>query len=543
MNRIKSTLVILLAILLVFGGIITVYAETTLMTPSSYEPLGKGNDLIKGGGNIKLDAFTEHTPPLIGVKRDVKSNSIAPITDINVTFVSNSEISFTTFNNLKVYKVFIKAGPGGILYHFDGGTTSGAGLVSPKDSISNIVFFYAVTTPPTQGRITVKKEIYNNQVEVLTQNGSTPSFKVVVKDSDGKPVHTFENLIPGQPQTTGSLSYGVYTIEEIEIPSNYELHEISEVDSDWNEKIETSNGPLTVYLDQENVNVLVVNKVSQSTIPRLTVRKKFSGNPQSLTQEDRDREFAIQVEGPDGFEPHIFNLKIDEYDYIEIPLEGGYTVTELGMEEDLIFELDNILNGTFYHNGASDVTVVVTNKLKSTDIEIPGGGGGTEFTVFTFTPNPSISITKSVLPTQVLPGQNVVFSFTVTNTGNVPLENVVVTDPMLNIEYVYGQTFFVGGSFSFIQGYTVPVDEEAGPVSNTAMVTGDYLGTTYSSTGTAVFEVLMTVVTDPVPEGEIILDEKVPAGPVPDAGEASAIIFYGLGALISAAGFGLRKRF
>jgi uncharacterized repeat protein (TIGR01451 family)/LPXTG-motif cell wall-anchored protein len=159
---------------------------------------------------------------------------------------------------------------------------------------------------------------------------------------------------------------------------------------------------------------------------------------------------------------------------------------------------------------------------------------------------PGISLTKSVLPGVVVPGMNVLYSFTVTNTGNEVLENVVVTDPMFGEGWSQSiGTLFVGQSVSFNQVMTVALDAEPGPVNNTATATGSFGGSPVTSTSSAVFEVLIVVEEEQVPEGElIVLDEEIPLGPatLPNTGEASAAIFYGIGSLIAIAGFGLKRR-
>lgn len=89
--------------------------------------------------------------------------------------------------------------------------------------------------------------------------------------------------------------------------------------------------------------------------------------------------------------------------------------------------------------------------------------------------NPAISLTKSVSPTSYdTDGESLVYTFVVENTGNVPLTNVVVTDPLFSvaggpIDLAVGEidsTTFTG---SYIVGLT---ELNVGQVPNTATVTG-----------------------------------------------------------------------
>jgi LPXTG-motif cell wall-anchored protein len=56
---------------------------------------------------------------------------------------------FSFESNIAVSAVFVKAGPGGILYTFDPPSTIGIDLASPKDSISHISFCWNAPPPTT----------------------------------------------------------------------------------------------------------------------------------------------------------------------------------------------------------------------------------------------------------------------------------------------------------------------------------------------------------------------------------------------------------
>ncbi|WP_035098771.1 DUF11 domain-containing protein [Devosia sp. LC5] len=69
-------------------------------------------------------------------------------------------------------------------------------------------------------------------------------------------------------------------------------------------------------------------------------------------------------------------------------------------------------------------------------------------------------------------GETINYSFLVTNTGNVPMTNVSVNDPLVTVNQG-PQTLAPGGSFTFTASYTPSqADIDAGQVSNTARGTG-----------------------------------------------------------------------
>lgn len=90
---------------------------------------------------------------------------------------------------------------------------------------------------------------------------------------------------------------------------------------------------------------------------------------------------------------------------------------------------------------------------------------------------PAINIHKNVNVSTAGPGDSVTYSIHVTNTGNVNLENVTVTDPMFGESWSYSiGTLHSGEIARFEVPYTIPSDAVSGLLVNTAEVTGTHSG-------------------------------------------------------------------
>ena len=138
----------------------------------------------------------------------------------------------------------------------------------------------------------------------------------------------------------------------------------------------------------------------------------------------------------------------------------------------------------------------VTNTATAT--ATPGAGTpltATDTVIVTATRTPSISLVKTATPETVgSAGAVVTFGFLATNTGNVTLTNVVVSDPMPGLSVVtcpgFAGLLAPGASTSCTATYTVTqADIDAGAIHNTATASGRAFftgasgGTTVVSTG------------------------------------------------------------
>jgi hypothetical protein len=112
-----------------------------------------------------------------------------------------------------------------------------------------------------------------------------------------------------------------------------------------------------------------------------------------------------------------------------------------------------------------------------------GGGGG-------FITDLDIAVTKASNVTQAHEGDNVTYTYTVTNPGNVPLSDVSVTDDKIEeVTYRSGDTNENGlldtdETWIFAANYTVSGDDPS-PLVNTAAAAGTYAGQTIIAWATA----------------------------------------------------------
>lgn len=93
-------------------------------------------------------------------QEDPEGTFTDPVTgiEVTVTIVDDDPMTIDFTSSIAVSAVFVKAGPGGILYTYDPPVTEGSGLVSPKDSISHISFCWNEEDEETTTSTTEKDE-------------------------------------------------------------------------------------------------------------------------------------------------------------------------------------------------------------------------------------------------------------------------------------------------------------------------------------------------------------------------------------------------
>ena len=115
-----------------------------------------------------------------------------------------------------------------------------------------------------------------------------------------------------------------------------------------------------------------------------------------------------------------------------------------------------------------------------------------EPTVTFLTQNPSIAVEKEAIlfSSKAILNDVVDFNITVTNTGNVVLDEVIIEDPLTGFEQEVGQ-LVAGNSISYITSYIVqPEDELNGEFENTAIAYGKAPdGTLVEDSSTVIVEV------------------------------------------------------
>ena len=156
--------------------------------------------------------------------------------------------------------------------------------------------------------------------------------------------------------------------------------------------------------------------------------------------------------------PFVTSISPASYGPLDSALahELEFEVTFTGIvdhgDEDQVFEgrLDVLADGTMA-------------TYKPVQITVPAGEAAAGV----------IEITKSG-PSSATAGRSITYSFTVENTGDVELFDVVVTDPLFGggWEYMIG-SLGVGEEYSFSQTYSIP-SATRGSLVNTALVTGYY---------------------------------------------------------------------
>ncbi|QHT63263.1 DUF11 domain-containing protein [Paenibacillus lycopersici] len=115
----------------------------------------------------------------------------------------------------------------------------------------------------------------------------------------------------------------------------------------------------------------------------------------------------------------------------------------------------------------------LTNRTVVTADQLPAPRIGEAF--IQVVPAPSVDFTKTVSPDQAPPGGEVVFTLTVRNTGDVPLQNAVLSDPLLGLSE--SLNVIAPGATSIVEvPFAIPADAAIGTtLANSATLVADGL--------------------------------------------------------------------
>jgi hypothetical protein len=102
----------------------------------------------------------------------------------------------------------------------------------------------------------------------------------------------------------------------------------------------------------------------------------------------------------------------------------------------------------------------------------------------------SLQLTKVASPTSAAAGDNITYTYTITNDGPVAIDNITLGDDMLGSIDLGGQTSLdAGGTITVTASYTVVDSDLPGPLVNTATVSAtDPDGNTVTASATATVE-------------------------------------------------------
>ena len=89
-------------------------------------------------------------------------------------------------------------------------------------------------------------------------------------------------------------------------------------------------------------------------------------------------------------------------------------------------------------------------------------------------PRPKLLLQKSASPLLYnTVGQEITYEFIVTNLGNVPIRNIVVTDSNLGVVATVPVLFGTAPERIFVSYFITQADIDAGSITNTAFAVGD----------------------------------------------------------------------
>ncbi|HSL86084.1 MAG TPA: PKD-like domain-containing protein, partial [Bacteroidales bacterium] len=249
---------------------------------------------------------------------------------------------------------------------------------------------------------------------------------------------------------------GTYTITQNDIDAG-EINNTAYGQASYGENVTEDSDELTITADQNpSLSVSKVVDLTEIDAPatlNYTITITNTGNV-SLTNIIVRDDFAGGAEYLSG--------DVNNNDVLDIGEAWTYTATHEATQEDV--------------NAGSDlVNIVIVNTDQT--------GSAQDQAVTTINHTPAMVISKEAdRDSYSQAGETITYTIVVTNTGNVTLTNITITDPLTALNELIGE-LTPGGSESVTTTYVVSQsDLNAGLIENTATARYRFAGVAYSAT-------------------------------------------------------------
>ena len=284
----------------------------------------------------------------------------------------------------------------------------------------------------------------------ITNTGNVTLSKVALDDPmcGGEITLPVTALVPGE-STTVKVTYEI-TQNDIDAGKITNTATVTGTAPDDSEVTDTASDNVTI---PESPKIVITKTADEETIDDAEVGGEVL--------------FSLKV-------TNTGNVTLSDVTVDDPQCGGRVTMpkTELAPDESMTATVSVTLTQTMIDSGTLSNTASATGTSpKGTEVESESTAD------VTFTESPSISIVKSPSTTKIenpRVGDEIEYDFTITNTGNVTLHDVTLTDTLLGGDMRIGKTTLAPGEKTTASGsYSVTQsDIDAGHRSNTATTTG-----------------------------------------------------------------------
>ena len=515
MKQYKSTKIIAVLLIISFilaGGIAiaasnnghSVINQAVYSTGEGITPYYEPDNPTCGGGydySIKIDEEPEN-----GIYEiedvDVMVGDDSNIDDLQITISNSADGYFDWSSNYAISFIIVKASDGAYLYEYDPAVKSDTGLYAPLNNggqqadVSHVIFCF--DEPVTQDiTITIDKE-WLGQFETRPEGWKVEAYIPGVGDAADEILATLEGNID-----TDSF--------DIEPGTTFSIRETG-IDNlpNW-----VVSGDIGEFTPVEDTTYTVTNTYRPDDVQDITItlKKEWRG---SFTNRPSDWKVEAYISGEEANEV-LATLELDK-DEASFEIEPGTTfnIRETGISGQRYWSVSGDI-GEF--TPVEDTTYTVTNTYREPN---------------TRSDDPDIRITKTADPTSANVGDEVTYTYIVTNTGDVTLSNVEVEDDKLGSIDIGSTTLAPGAVTTGTATYIIQEADAGTTIVNIATATGNYLNSTVSDDDTARVNVREDIIIPPPPpeqkpkEPEVVEIQVEPELPMTGANGMLALALSGI---------------